>query len=129
MRHRAKMLEMEHRERLAMIEKGLMPSPERDPRQFYDTFHTRQQATLGSRRAMSAGIVVIGFGLGLALLIGFAGGDGDVAVGIGGAIAVLGAAFVVNALIHREPAAPPVQPVQRSGPPAPPVAGSSDVEG
>jgi hypothetical protein len=123
MRHRSKVVEMEHRERLAMIEKGLLPAPERDPRQFYNGLYARRRASLGSPRALSIGIVVIGFGLGLALLIGFAGGAGDVAVGIGGAIAVLGAAFVVNALVNRSAAAPPFEPAERPGSPAPPPPG------
>jgi hypothetical protein len=124
MRHRGKILEMEHRERMAMIEKGLMPPPERDPEQFHGGFRRRSPPP-GSQRAMSVGVVVIALGLGLAFLIGFAGGSGDVAVGLGGAIAVLGAAFVVNALIKRG-SGEPLAAARRPGLSAPPAAGQDE---
>ena len=93
---RARTLEMAHRERLAMIERGLMPSPERDPEAFERSLSTRPAS---SPRAMAAGIVTISVGLGLALLLSVAARVPNVGLGVGGAIALLGAGFVVNALL------------------------------
>ncbi len=94
MRHRARLLEMAHKERLAMIERGIMPAPERDPAAFDQTWRT---SNLGSQRMLSAGIVLTGFGVALGLLISIAGGAIESGIGVGGAIALIGLAFVVNA--------------------------------
>ena len=59
---------------------------------------------------MTLGILLIGFGLGLGLLIGFAGGAPDSAVGVGGAVVVLGAAMVVNAVVLDRRGGPPPSP-------------------
>src|SRR5688572_5293127 len=102
MSQRARRLEMQHRERLAMIERGMMPSPESDPARF--------EASLGRpglSRYTTLGVAVVGIGVGLMLLIGVAGGAASAGVGIGGAIAVLGLAFIVNGYL-RQGAQPPV---------------------
>ena len=98
--YRARMRELRHRERLAMIEKGLLPPPEFDSRQ---AFHRGLK-----QRSLSFGIIVVGLGLGLMTLISIAGGAPDVGVGIGGAVAILGGAFLVRRLVAPppEPAAP-----------------------
>jgi hypothetical protein len=95
--HRYKVREFLHRERLAMIEKGLTPPPEVDPDAFEASL--ARQAQSGSARAdrqRTSGIVLIAVGLGLMLLIGVAGGETDAAIGVGGAIVLLGIALVVN---------------------------------
>src|SRR5947199_9368028 len=98
--------ELEIRERIAMIEKGLVPSPEKDPNGFeramgrYDRhgFPTRFGAAGRHRRA---GIVLIGVGVGLTILIGLAGGEPlSTAIGVGGFIAGLGAAFLISSLFE-----------------------------
>ena len=97
--------ELEHRERLAMIDRGLIPPPELDPA----GFETRSGVARPSRtgeRARSAGVIMIGLGLGLAMLIGFTAGEPDIGVGIGGAFALLGAAFLINALLSRNDRTP-----------------------
>ncbi|MDP1569821.1 MAG: hypothetical protein Q8L86_07440 [Vicinamibacterales bacterium] len=92
--------EMAHRERMALIERGLAPSPEQDPQGFAALTGTNEPVRPHSR-SLSAGIVIIGMGLGMMLLIGVAGETPSVGIGVGGAIVVLGCAFVVNALIAR----------------------------
>ena len=95
---RSKSREMEHRERLAMIERGLVPSPERDPAGFEQRLMPIRVSQKRSR-FRSAGILMVGFGVALAILITFTGGAVEVGVGVGGAFIALGLAFIVNALI------------------------------
>ena len=102
--YRARMRELRHRERLAMIERGLPPE-----------FEAGNVATAASQRSLSLGIVVVGLGLGLTVLIGIAGGALDIGLGVGGAIAILGAAFIVRSIyatpaIHRDGPPPPASP-------------------
>jgi hypothetical protein len=97
---RRRIREMEHRERLAMIERGLAPSPEADPAGFERrTGIARAAQSPHAARNRSAGVILIGFGLALAVLIAFAAGQPGVGLGIGGAFALLGAAFVVNGVL------------------------------
>ena len=99
MQNRRMQREFEHRERLAMIERGLVPPPELDPAAFESrTGLTGQQEPRSASRSRSAGIIMIGFGLGLTMLISFAAGDPEVGIGIGGAFALLGAAFIFNSM-------------------------------
>ena len=98
MNNRRRMLEIAHRERVAMIERGLVPSPELDPAGF------EAGAGLGPRREVggageryrTAGVIMIGIGLGLMILLSFAAGVPDVGLGVGGAWAVLGGASLLN---------------------------------
>lgn len=114
LRHRTKMLEMAHRERLALIERGLAPAPETNPARFYGHY-ARRNAGPRAQRSLAVGILIIGFGLGLAVLMAFAAGEPRVGAGIGGAIAVLGGAFVVTSLVARreEQLVPTVEPPVR----------------
>jgi hypothetical protein len=105
MKMRSESLEREHRERMAMIERGQVPP-----------------ASAPGRRgppamAMSLGIIIVGFGLGLMMLIAVASGETEVGIGVGGAIVILGAAFIVRSLVVR-PAEAPARPVPP--PPLPP---------
>ena len=94
--------EQVHRERLAMIEKGLVPSPVADPRGFdravrrYDRRPGR-----GPHRHRSAGVTLVGVGLGLMLMIAFAGNSPQKAVGIGGFVVMLGVAFIINGMFDQ----------------------------
>ena len=107
MRQRSQQLEMQHRERMAMIERGQVPIDSPHPLLRLGSGVGRSSAA-GSR-SMSVGIVVIAFGLGLMTIIGIAAGAPDIALGIGGAIVILGVAFVANSLVSRNtvPDAPP----------------------
>ena len=107
MHSRAKARELEHRERMAMIERGLAPAPEKDPA----AFEQRLMPVASPRtvRTRSAGVILIGFGLALMVLITFTVGAPEIGIGVGGAFAVLGAAFVVNSLLpgaHPRPELP-----------------------
>jgi len=51
----------------------------------------------GSLRSMSLGIVVVA--LGLMSIISIAGGSPEVGISIGGAITIVGAAFIINSLV------------------------------
>ena len=94
---RSRVMEMAHRERLAMIERGLAPS-EIPPLTYQDP-HVRRSARSG--KLLSAGIVIVGLGLAIAFLIGFASREAEIAVGVGGAIAVLGVSLIVTAIVVR----------------------------
>jgi hypothetical protein len=126
LKYRAKILEMAHRERLAMIERGLKPigGPLTDL--------SPGRAKGRSSRMMSGGIVVVGLGLALAMVIGFTSREPEIAVGIGGAVAILGAAFIVTAYVtHQEPKpAEPEWPSMRvsdvQATPPPPVSSSDE---
>lgn len=97
LRYRARVLEMAHRERLAMIERGLTPS-EIPPLSYQDP---EMRRSARSSKLLSAGIVIVGLGLAIALLIGFASREAEIAVGVGGAIVVLGVSMIVTAIVVR----------------------------
>jgi hypothetical protein len=121
MYQRTKTLEMRHRERLAMIERGLAPGPETDP----EAFEKWQQPARPTSKATSIGVIWIALGLGLMLLIGVTADSPEAAVGVGGAIVVLGIAFIVIGEISRRS-----QPAARDvGPTPPPPLGSTDRPG
>jgi hypothetical protein len=123
---KSRIREMEIRERIAMIEKGLVPSPEVDPNGFERAVARQAIARtydrplrLSSGRHRRAGIILMGVGFGLMLLIGLAGDEPPArAIGVGGFLAVLGAAFLVNSFFEARTFPPAAsRPVQ---PPVPP---------
>ena len=91
MRQRSELLERRHRERMAMIERGQIPLPE----------PTVRRGSGASSRALSLGIIVVGLGLALMTIIGIAGETPSVGIGIGGAIMIVGASFIVRSLVVR----------------------------
>jgi len=101
---RNRVREMQVRERIALIEKGLVPPPEVDPAGF-DRVMRRYDADPWQRRNapgrhLRAGIILIGVGVGLILII--AGGSGSIriAIGPGGFLVALGLAFVLIGLFE-----------------------------
>src|SRR5436309_9971634 len=84
--------ELEIRERIAMIEKGLVPPPEVDPRGFervMDRYDRVRQATdapwrrsASSGRHRRAGVTLMGLGFGLMLLISVAGEAPEAGIGV-----------------------------------------------
>src|SRR5262245_57281687 len=97
MQSRRHFREMAHRERLAMIERGLVPSPESNPQGFEQAMaRMRPPESVNNSRMRSAGVVMIALGLALVFLISITAGEPAVGVGVGGAFAVLGLAFLVN---------------------------------
>ncbi len=123
--HSARIRELEIRERIAMIERGLVPPPEVDPRGFeramnrYDSVAAlRRAAYNGAPRHRRAGITLLGVGFGLMFLISFAGNEPQAGIGVGGFLVILGIAFFINSLFEgRQEPFPP----HTDGPTPPPV--------
>jgi hypothetical protein len=96
MYNRRGLREMEHRERLAMIERGLMPSPESDPDGFESAAGFKSAEFSAGVRYRTAGVLMIGLGLALVMLISFSAGDASAGFGVGGGFVALGAASLLN---------------------------------
>src|SRR3954462_4367949 len=122
---KARVRELEVRERIAMIERGLVPPPEVDPRGFDRAMHRYERARYRSPgRHRRAGITLMGVGFGLVMLIGVAGGSMNQGIGVGGFFVIMGLAFFVNSLFDKpgdeyQPASP--RPPQNSNPIVPEV--------
>ena len=104
--------ELEIRERIAMIERGLVPPPEVDPKGFDRAMshldrHEMRSSYRGygayGGRHRRAGVMLMGVGFGLMVLIYFAGESPSSALGVGGFLVVMGVAFFVNGLIDTRP--------------------------
>ena len=98
--------EQTHRERLAMIEKGLVPPPESDPRQFERMMDWHPSAA-GSAdrgaRSLRTGLIIVATGIGLALMRYLQAGDAVCAragLGIGAFLVLIGSAFLLNAMFE-----------------------------
>jgi hypothetical protein len=104
---RTRIRELQIKERIAMIERGLVPPPEVDPRGFDNAISRleRRETRHGAGRHRRAGVTLIGVGFGLMVLIAFTAGEPSVAVGVGGFLVVVGLAFFVNSLIDGGPEA------------------------
>lgn len=99
---KSRVRELEIRERIAMIEKGLVPAPEADPHGFDRAMARYDRRPLrGSHRHRRAGVTLIGVGLGVMILITFAGDRPRQGIGVGGVFVMLGLAFVVNSLLEQ----------------------------
>jgi uncharacterized protein DUF6249 len=99
---KARVRELEIRERIAMIERGLVPPPEVDPRGFDSAMSRieRREYRHGSTRHRRAGVTLMGVGFGLMVLIAFTANDTSVAIGVGGFLVVMGIAFFINSLME-----------------------------
>jgi hypothetical protein len=113
--NRSRIRELEIRERIAMIERGMVPSPEADPNGFERRMHAveRVQYRHAGSKYRAGGIMVMSVGFGLMALIGFAGAPRE-AVGVGGFLVIIGLGLLINSLF----ATP--QPPMPPPPPAPP---------
>ncbi len=117
---RARVRELEVRERIAMIERGLVPPPEVDPRGFdramdhYDRYRYRAPG-----RHRRAGVTLMGMGFGLMMLIGVAGESMSSGIGVGGFLVILGLAFFINGLFERQ--SEPYPPAGSRPAPPPPL--------
>jgi len=107
MRQRSELLERQHRERMAMIERGQIPLPDQIAR----------RGSGASSRSLSLGIIVVGLGLALMMIISVAAETPTVGIGIGGAIVILGVSFIVRSFVVR-----PEAQISSLQPPAPPDA-------
>jgi hypothetical protein len=125
---RNRVRELEIRERIAMIEKGLVPPPEVDPRGFeramaHQDLYAQQARNRPHGRHRRGGITLIGVGLGLMVLIALSGEGPRPAVGVGGFLVIMGLAFLVNGLFETRDMRriPPTFP----GSPTPPTTSTS----
>jgi len=97
---RARIRELEVRARIAMIEKGMVPPPERDPGEFDKAMNATQPAETSTYRhyraykLRSAGITMMAVGLGLWVMMypNFR---------VGGFLVVVGIGFIVSGLFER----------------------------
>jgi hypothetical protein len=113
--NRSRLRELEIKERIAMIERGLVPSPETDPKGFervlsdrswddhYNDFHHSLSPVTDRHRRV--GMILIGVGCGLLILFA-------PSVRVGGFLIVLGVAFLVSSFFE-----PPRRPGARRAPP------------
>ena len=92
----SKAREMKHRERMAMIEKGLAPPSVMEAA-------PAAPRTIRSRR--NGGVFTICIGIGLAAMMGLGQRDWS-GVGVGAFIAMIGVALVVNALMDERSSQP-----------------------
>ena len=98
-RSRDRMRELVMRERIAMIEKGLVPSPETDPARFELLMGTPREPNPKSLRYRSAGVLIMGLGVAILILLSYAANAPEIGIGVGGGIFVLGlAAFMTGKL-------------------------------
>ena len=116
LKQRSQQLEMRHRERMAMIERGQIPLAE--PTGTTPYTHRVDSIAARSSRSLSLGIIVVGLGLAIMTIISIAGDSAEVGIGIGGAVAILGGAFIVRSLVvsgssstsRQVPPVPPTRP-------------------
>ena len=116
LRQRSQQLEMHHRERMAMIERGQIPL--NDPPEY--SRPQRVPGVLPASRSLSIGIIVVGLGLALMTIISIAGESPESGIGVGGAIAIIGGAFIARALIVRPDVHNPPARTGSTLPPPPP---------
>jgi Flp pilus assembly protein TadB len=117
---RVRLRELEIRERIAMIERGMVPPPEVDPNGFERRMQTvdHLQHRYAGNRFRSGGIMVISIGFGLMTLLWFVGVT-NVALGVGGFLVIIGVGLFVNGLLNVPrpiPLVPPLPPPSSSQP-------------
>jgi uncharacterized protein DUF6249 len=117
---KARIRELEIRERIAMIERGLVPPPEKDPEVFEHRMQAidRVQRRDHAPRFRAGGIMTISVGLGLMTLLWSVGAAPE-GIGVGGFIVIIGLGLLVNSLFNRPQS-------YHYMPPQPPTGGPSD---
>jgi hypothetical protein len=100
---RQRLRELAIKERIALIEKGLVPAPEVDPARFETLVGLRRPVNSTAARYRSAGVILMGLGCAMLVLLAFAAGVPEIGLGIGGGLAVLGlASFINGSLVNRD---------------------------
>lgn len=103
----ARVRELEIRERIALIERGLVPPPEVDPSGFDRAMarfdRNRSNLRFGQAKHRRAGTTIIGVGLGLMILISLAADEPKIGLGVGGFLVALGVAFFINSMFEEVP--------------------------
>jgi hypothetical protein len=94
--------EQAHRERLAMIDKGLVPPPESDPGQFERmmAFNPGHGMELRADHSRRVGILLVALSVGFAVMMYFLNDDIRRGVGVGAVLFLIGVAFLVNAMFE-----------------------------
>jgi hypothetical protein len=126
---RGKIRELEIRERIAMIERGMVPAPEADPNGFERRMHTidRMQHRHAGSRFRTGGILVMSVGFGLMTLLWFVDVPRE-AIGIGGFLVIIGFGLFVNSLFSSPQPLAPVSSQRYDIPPGtPPASGPASV--
>lgn len=103
-----KQAEFRHRERMAMIERGMTP-----PDQVLGDASLKKAHGV----KMTLGIMLCGFGLAMLMLISFAAGAVGTGFGVGGAFVMVGFAFIVAAVTSKRERADAAAPPPPSLPP------------
>jgi hypothetical protein len=122
--NRTRLREFQIRERIAMIERGLVPSPEADPRGFdraMSRYERPRELKGGGGRHRRAGVILMGVGFGIMPLIALAGGQPIRAFGVGSFLVILGLAMLVNGLMDQRQV--PARPSPPSTPGPEPLSG------
>src|SRR5262245_11381867 len=95
--------EQAHRERLAMIDKGLVPPAESDPQRFDALMDWRGRYGNRGQHSRRTGLILLALGLAFSLQ-GYLGMGGGIAglsgIGAGVLFIFLGAAFLINAMFE-----------------------------
>lgn len=91
-----------HRERLAMIERGLVPPPESDPGQFERMmdWNPRRGTETRLEHSRRVGLILVAVGIGNGLMMYFINHDSGRAIGVGAVLVLIGVAFLVNAMFE-----------------------------
>lgn len=115
---KARVRELEIRERIAMIEHGLVPPPERDPEGFEQQMRVVDQVQHrhAGPRFRSGGIMVMSVGFGLMVLLWFVGVERE-GIGIGGFLVMIGLGLLVNSFFSSRTSASRQTPPPASVPP------------
>jgi hypothetical protein len=100
LRGRQRLKELAVQERIALIEKGLVPSPESDPAGFESAL-ARRPISAKAVRYRSSGLMLTGLGLALTILLVFVMPQAvrGIALGVGGALTVVGLTILGNGLL------------------------------
>jgi hypothetical protein len=112
--------ELEIRERIAMIERGMVPPPEADPAGFERSLRSVEdlQYRHAGHRLRTGGTVVMSVGFGLMLLITMTSGSADIGVGVGGFLVILGFGLFISSFLTGS-RLPPIPSDFNRRPPAP----------
>jgi len=116
---KSRVREMEIRERIAMIERGLVPPPESDPAGFERSLRSVEgvQYRHSNVRHRNGGIIVMAIGFGLMVLIAFTSGEVNIGIGVGGFLVILGFGLFLVSLWSTTPL--PMPPAVDRRPPNP----------
>jgi hypothetical protein len=95
---RSKIRELQIRVRISLIARGFDKALATDVATVME-----YRARHGSVRHRRAGTTLIGVGLGLWMMISFAGDAPQTGIGVGGFLVMIGLAFLVNGLFERDP--------------------------